>query len=200
MREICDGVNVKKKEQSIYKTKSSEDDVEVQKCQLSNEMNNNGNTITDEKLATCITLQQITEEYNNICRICQSDENYPSNPLVSLCKCTGSVKYIHLKCLKRWFKLKSVEKITGNTCSYYIRALECELCKAKIPITIQHQGKTLNIINIFTPKDAPYIVLESIGNNEISSIHVSRMKEDPSLIIVNICINNRVKVIMLIYI
>lgn len=39
-----------------------------------------------------------------MCRICLIDDSTISNPLMSPCNCTGSVAYIHLACLRMWFK------------------------------------------------------------------------------------------------
>ena len=33
-----------------------------------------------------------------VCRICLSEDE-PGNPIISPCKCIGSVRYIHLKCI-----------------------------------------------------------------------------------------------------
>jgi hypothetical protein len=38
------------------------------------------------------------------CKICWSDEQSSENPLLSSCKCDGSVRYIHFNCLKYWLK------------------------------------------------------------------------------------------------
>lgn len=37
-----------------------------------------------------------------ICKICLLDENDETNPLINPCKCSGSMKYIHMECLKHW--------------------------------------------------------------------------------------------------
>ncbi|CAD8060466.1 unnamed protein product [Paramecium sonneborni] len=39
---------------------------------------------------------------NEQCRICLGN-NQSSNPLLNPCKCSGSLKYIHLECMKRWY-------------------------------------------------------------------------------------------------
>ena len=40
------------------------------------------------------------------CRICLGDEEDSiKNPLISPCKCLGSLKYIHIDCLKKWLLL-----------------------------------------------------------------------------------------------
>ena len=50
-----------------------------------------------------------------LCRICYGEEETPDNPLVQPCICSGSMKYIHLNCLKTWIntsvniKLESTE-------------------------------------------------------------------------------------------
>lgn len=42
-----------------------------------------------------------------VCKICLSEEEDPQgDPLVSPCKCTGTVKYMHVSCLKEWIKAK----------------------------------------------------------------------------------------------
>lgn len=40
------------------------------------------------------------------CRICFEHRQKDKNPLISICSCTGSVKFIHLNCLKQWLKTK----------------------------------------------------------------------------------------------
>ena len=37
-----------------------------------------------------------------ICRICLCDDNDQNNPLINPCNCSGTMKYIHLLCLKQW--------------------------------------------------------------------------------------------------
>ena len=35
-----------------------------------------------------------------MCRICFSDDSEKENPLISPCKCSGSMQYVHLNCLR----------------------------------------------------------------------------------------------------
>ena len=41
---------------------------------------------------------------DRICRICLDDQEDVANgnPFIVPCKCTGSLKYIHLRCLREW--------------------------------------------------------------------------------------------------
>ena len=42
----------------------------------------------------------------SICRICLSDDYEQDNPMISPCKCKGTMKFIHLECLKEWLNCK----------------------------------------------------------------------------------------------
>ena len=47
------------------------------------------------------------------CRICwgsEEDDGKDYNPLISPCKCTGTMGSIHLKCLKKWLESKRTMK------------------------------------------------------------------------------------------
>ncbi|KAK1881628.1 putative E3 ubiquitin-protein ligase MARCH10 [Dissostichus eleginoides] len=63
------------------------------------------------------------EEEEDQCRICHGVNTSPENPLVSPCKCRGSVHYLHLDCLKQWTRSR-IERGTGP---YTVTT--CELCK-----------------------------------------------------------------------
>ncbi len=68
------------------------------------------------------------------CRICLGDENKPSDPLIeSPCACTGSVRLVHVECLKEWLKSKVVIKKTDCAITYTWKEFECEVCKNKYP-------------------------------------------------------------------
>jgi hypothetical protein len=40
-------------------------------------------------------------EEENICRFC-FDKEESENPLIDPCKCTGSMKYVHVQCIQQW--------------------------------------------------------------------------------------------------
>jgi len=74
-------------------------------------------------------------EKKDICRICFMSESESNSTLLTLCKCSGDSKFIHINCLSHWFKIKSdifdssnniFKKIIFNT-------LNCEICKEKFP-------------------------------------------------------------------
>jgi len=115
-----------------------------------------------------------------LCRICLMEDNEKDNPLITPCKCSGSMKFIHHACLKQWFHGKRVMKQSPIVTTYFWKNLECELCKHPYPYeTRSLDGRSwLNIIDYDTPlpkKDGTasyYIVLESISSNTSKVIHV----------------------------
>ena len=67
---------------------------------------------------------------NKQCRICMEGEN-TSSPLLSPCKCSGSIRYIHEECLKTW--LVSHNEDIAESC--------CELCKTPLLMEFKMQHK-----------------------------------------------------------
>ena len=104
------------------------------------------------------------EKKNKICRICYLEEDDPeNNPLLQPCLCSGSLKYIHLTCLKHWISTRSCEKIDTTTYSvvYIIKQVECELCKTKFPDLIKHNDKIHHLLD-FSKDFESYLTLESL--------------------------------------
>ena len=91
-----------------------------------------------------------------LCRICF--EGTPiddaSNPLVSPCHCAGSLRYIHVNCLRRWLDGQlQVKQFDEGGGSYYIRAINCEICKSVYSKSIYE--------SILIPRPpVPHIILE----------------------------------------
>jgi hypothetical protein len=67
-----------------------------------------------------------------ICRVCLSESRL-DNPLIYPCKCKGTMKHIHLECLRKWLNSKIVKKVIANTTIYIFNKFKCELCHADIP-------------------------------------------------------------------
>ena len=117
------------------------DNIETLKTQKITVFANNKEK-SEEKIINKIKEEKIK---NKICRICYQEEDDPLiNPLIKPCKCSGSMKYIHLKCLLFWLKSKTVHSnnsIDNNNFfkSYFIEdSVQCELCKEIFPDFIKH--------------------------------------------------------------
>ncbi|OMJ85802.1 hypothetical protein SteCoe_12795 [Stentor coeruleus] len=55
---------------------------------------------------------------DRICRIC-FDPQLENNPIISPCRCNGTMKYIHEECLKAWILSQNRE----------IKGISCDICK-----------------------------------------------------------------------
>ena len=129
-------------------------------------------------------LSRIIEEEN--CRICYSNDNSSeNNPMISICKCKGSMN-LHLECLKLWLKSKLEIKEINNKpgVSYIINKFNCELCHEPYQITIKNNNKNYNLIDYNIPEGQNYIILQSLNsikeNNYPLSIHVLMFIENES--------------------
>ena len=113
------------------------------------------------------------------CRICFCEGNFEGiNPLISPCTCSGSVKYIHLNCLRKWLTTKIITKISANNdiYCYAFKKLKCEICKSIIPEIAEFRGKFLSLLD-FKNIEPPYIILQSMyqynsTNRALSDINI----------------------------
>ena len=93
---------------------------------------------------------------NKICRICyQEEDDSIINPLIKPCKCSGSMKYIHMKCLLFWLKSRTVHHQNNSLehnnyfNSYFInKEMQCELCKENFPDYIKHNHMKYCLIDL----------------------------------------------------
>lgn len=79
-----------------------------------------------------------------ICRICFGSESEAPNTLIKPCKCSGSMAFIHVQCLKSWVDCK--EQATP----------QCEICKS--PFNIQSTSKYVWSIHHFMRSSACLIL------------------------------------------
>ena len=101
------------------------------------------------------------------CRICLSEGTFEGkNPLISPCNCMGSMKYIHLNCLRKWLTSKVNIKISSDNNIYYysFQHLECEICKSIIPEQVEYRGKIISLLD-FKDIEPPYLILQAVNYN-----------------------------------
>lgn len=134
-----------------------------------------------------INIQSYQNLYKNkiskICRICYGEEeqNDIDNFLVQPCKCSGSLKYIHLNCLKHWLNTKSCAKMESNEnySIFLVKQVECEICKAKFPDYLKLNDKLYEILD-FKSEFENYCTLESltIDKNNTRCIYVVNLDKN----------------------
>ena len=122
-----------------------------------------------------------------ICKICYMEEEPDSkNPLVQPCKCSGSMKYIHLNCLKQWLFTKSCTRLEKNKnfSIFIIKVGECEVCKTKLPDFVMHNNKLYELLN-FSSEFENHLTIESITIDK---------NNNKCLYVINLDDNYRIKI------
>mmetsp|Transcript_10133 Transcript_10133/g.7604 ORF Transcript_10133/g.7604 Transcript_10133/m.7604 type:complete len:240 (+) Transcript_10133:916-1635(+) len=122
-------------------------------------------------------IQQVGLESGKACRICLEEEEEGTNPFITPCKCTGSMRYIHLLCLRNWLDSKRVSQKLEGVYSYYWEELVCELCKEPLSLnnnsTFGGSRRQFYLLNFKHPKPpTKYMVLESDIECLSKAIHV----------------------------
>ena len=88
------------------------------------------------------------EPESGACKICLCSEGSSANPLISPCKCTGSLQYVHFGCLKEWVHSRVETRSTAKVRSVYWTRLKCELCGSPLPQTFEVQGEALHLLSV----------------------------------------------------
>ncbi|KAF4746591.1 hypothetical protein FOZ63_009351 [Perkinsus olseni] len=122
------------------------------------------------------------------CRICLLEASgSDEDPLVEACACRGSIRYVHLGCLRHWVEgrlsLNSGSEQQGPAHTYLFRQLACELCRTNYPLYVKlHDGHVEQLVPMPETR-APYMVLENMmrvdpigggqteGTDSQSSVH-----------------------------
>lgn len=143
--------------------------------------NNNNNVISNSNVTNCKNkyivqinkpIGDISDKLLHTCRICFGDAN--EGTLINICKCTGSVKYIHIDCLYKWIG-KHIEFKTYNYLSIYkYSPLQCEICKSEIP---EHVKINKELIFLYNPID---IILSLNDDNKLKFKNCLILEHIPS--------------------
>ncbi len=112
------------------------------------------------------------------CRICLCDDYEDDNPLINPCKCNGTMKYLHLDCLRKLIESKVTKSSNEVTTIFTFKTLSCDICKSLFPENIKIKKKTFNIINLERPENN-YLILEGIikESTEQKSIFLVNLKD-----------------------
>lgn len=102
--------------------------------------NEDGDNAIFEKPSTSATAAAVDDE-SIACRICLGDTEEEDNPFITPCKCDGTMKSIHVKCLQQWLKSRLHPKETAYSISFVWKAFDCELCKHPFPSKKRIEGR-----------------------------------------------------------
>jgi hypothetical protein len=140
-----------KKEKTIFDPNQSINNSHHHSQNEEEEENNNNNNYNKKEVYN----KEFNYETNNKkkylpkCRICLMEDNEIDNPLISLpCACRGSLRFLHIQCLQRWFKSKLNTKTFNFMIVHSFKSLECDICKQDIP-GIYNNYILFNLIYLF---------------------------------------------------
>eukprot|EP00826_Nyctotherus_ovalis_P017066 TRINITY_DN1498_c0_g1_i3.p1 TRINITY_DN1498_c0_g1~~TRINITY_DN1498_c0_g1_i3.p1 ORF type:complete len:208 (-),score=28.64 TRINITY_DN1498_c0_g1_i3:261-884(-) len=125
-------------------------------------------------------IEEISKEQGE-CRICAGSESTSDNPLISPCKCTGTIKLVHIKCMQAWHQSKTLCEHTASSALYTIYKLQCELCNTTLPLALNCAGKTYELVSVERP-ESEYVMLESVFGST-RQIYVVGMKKQEVTIV-----------------
>eukprot|EP00826_Nyctotherus_ovalis_P036448 TRINITY_DN3230_c0_g5_i1.p1 TRINITY_DN3230_c0_g5~~TRINITY_DN3230_c0_g5_i1.p1 ORF type:complete len:400 (-),score=88.67 TRINITY_DN3230_c0_g5_i1:781-1980(-) len=129
----------------------------------------------DEESVNVMAFNDQPKDENDLCRICFCEEDSKGDPLLSLCKCTGTMKFLHYNCLKSWIDLKLETKQSASLIEYSWKSFECEICRTPYPYSISHIGVRYSLTNIVRPGGS-FITLESVSTGQDSPRFVNVVK------------------------
>ncbi len=121
------------------------------------------------------------------CRICLGEDmREAQNPLITPCKCAGSVRYVHLQCLKRWIQQRVRVEQHSNSVTVFWKSLSCELCKTPYPFAVYFDGKIHELIEVPIPP-TPFVIFEGLSRegHESTGMYIATFAYKSSLTIVS---------------
>lgn len=78
-------------------------------------------------------IEELDRSVAKTCKICFGETDELDDPFISVCKCKGSLKFIHFLCLQKWVQNKVTIKNTTYLHSYVWKNFDCEICKEDLP-------------------------------------------------------------------
>ncbi|KAF4707220.1 hypothetical protein FOZ63_021148, partial [Perkinsus olseni] len=126
------------------------------------------------------------------CRICllEASGSDEDDPLIEACACRGSIRYVHLGCLRHWIQGRLF--LGGNDGhtdphTYLFRQLTCELCRTSYPMNVVlPDGSTTQLVPMPETK-APYLVLENMMRIDPVEGNTRRTSESFALVSISRC-------------
>lgn len=114
-----------------------------------------------------------------MCKFCWSAESTEDNPCIQACKCSGSVGFIHYKCLKSWLEVKQQSRETDEFVTLFWKNFECEICKFGYPYLFKVNQRTYKLVDVKKPKSGNFMVMESLPleKNTSRTVHMLKFTE-----------------------
>ena len=95
-----------------------------------------------------LSAQDSSRNLKPTCRICFLTNSDEENPLISPCKCSGSMKNIHYLCLKKCIEIKIIKKSEQHYKFYTWKSFSCEICKSEYPKYIRIKDSLFSLVDL----------------------------------------------------
>ena len=108
------------------------------------------------------------------CRVCLGeDASDLRNPIIVPCQCRGTMRHVHLNCLKHWIRqrIEIKEKLHATAVTW--KSLTCELCKTPYPFAVYFNHCIYELVSVPSPS-VPYLVLEHYNKDtrQSAGLHI----------------------------
>lgn len=94
----------------------------------------------DEEFEDVATLEEEPKN-EELCKFWWTGEETEDNPKMCPCSCTGSMRYIHFKCLRHWIDSRKQVKSERGITSVMWKSFDWEICKKPYPTLFKYKGK-----------------------------------------------------------
>ena len=140
---------------------------------VNNDNNVNINIIQEKNSSFSSKLSDNTEN-EKFCRICfqkglgpkSMNRDSDIDPLISVCKCADSMKYVHLSCLKNKINLNIYKKHYKYYDIYLFQNYNCEICLSTYPKYIIIDNNKINLLDIDASDYNNYVICDMIKYDE----------------------------------
>jgi hypothetical protein len=122
-------------------------------------------SLLEETSTSCEACPEEAEDEPDkaVCRICLMDGVEDDDIFLQPCGCKGSVRSVHMSCLKYWIGSRMCVPRTGG--AYFYQPMACELCKVDYPFRVQLKSGEMKELQVLPKLEPPYIVLGNRGHS-----------------------------------
>jgi hypothetical protein len=108
------------------------------------------------------------EEEERRCRVCFDEEEEDGNRFISPCKCQGSQKHVHEKCLRRWQRSVQLQRQNAAREADEQRHIVCNVCKSTFDVLPPSRMQILEELSGMSPADVkPGVLLVATDSHQV---------------------------------
>lgn len=96
-----------------------------------------------------------------------AEDDVEVDPLIEPCKCSGSVRFVHLSCAKSWINEELTQDINEHVKSYCWERISCEMWHAPFKDVVYKNNKMIKLFEKEQISNDTYLVFESIYPDRI---------------------------------